>query len=138
MSDSLREQMLRLGLVSVTHDSHSEHKRNAAMEVMPTTVLTPEEEKKISGLTEVDRDLLMREWVSASKLRERTRGPQRYYFDSRAGTVAYLELSEKVIKDLRARALCIVESPAGETWLVPFRDAQRIAIVDKRWIRTGR
>jgi len=73
--------------------------------------------------------------ASGARLDGRHRGPRRWYFVSRGGHVPYIEVSDEGMALLAAGDLALVESPAGEVWLIDGETAAAIAPLDPTWLR---
>ncbi|MCC6624744.1 MAG: hypothetical protein IT385_26070 [Deltaproteobacteria bacterium] len=78
--------------------------------------------------------------AQAGRLEGKFRGGRRWYYVSRRGTVPFLEVNDDAMGRLEGGQAGLVESPAGEVWLVDA-DAARALANDERgggrdWVRS--
>ncbi|MGK0360184.1 MAG: hypothetical protein ACI9U2_002497 [Bradymonadia bacterium] len=154
---SLRDQLLKSGLVSKKQARQSQHKRRvektekggAALEAekaAQTAAVAAQraEQRAADKAREASRnvgkdaqDLQNRvaQIVSGGRARVDDRGNRRFYFETRDARVVYLALSEQQNTDLAEGRMGIVESRAGKVTVVDRDTAQRVAELDSDWIR---
>ncbi len=156
MSD-LREQMLKLGLVSEKQAKAASHKDRVRKKKKgrrgveaDRAARSSEQHARTQEQREQDRsrEAARQETVQSKtagervaaivdsgRLTGRTEGRRRWYFERRDGRVSYLEVTEDVQGRLESRQARIAESPEGALTLVDAEAARRVAELDASWLR---
>ncbi len=84
-----------------------------------------------------ERDIRAEVAVAAARLAETGRGPKRWYFEARDGTVPALDVSAKVFDGLSGGALVVAESPEGERSIITGDAAAAIGQYAPLWLRNS-
>jgi uncharacterized protein YaiL (DUF2058 family) len=156
VSDSLREQLLKAGLVTEQQARQSAHNQRTDRKKQGREVVEAERQarrEKVAAeqqakreadrqreasrrTSAVDRETenRVRQIVTSGKL-ERTRGPRRFYFLTRDDRVPFVEIGDEVGARLERGQAAVAESPEGELTLIDGDSAKRVAELDPTWLR---
>ncbi len=74
--------------------------------------------------------------VREGRVRGKTGGRKRFYYESRDGRVLYLLVSDEVAAALGAAKVAVAEAPDGKVTLVEAGAAASVREMDASWIRT--
>lgn len=88
--------------------------------------------------TPEERVALAREAKSLAKkgrLEGAGRGGLRWYYLSRTGELPWIELQGSLGDKVATGRAAIVEDPSGQSWVVGSETAQKLAEIDRAWIR---
>lgn len=154
---SLRDQMLKAGLVSKKQARQSQHQqrvdkskkgskglaeeraqRRAAAEQRAAEKRAADKQRGQDRNAEAEaRNAQHRiaQIVAGGRARLDDRGNRKFYFETRDGRVLYLAVSEQQSGDLGEGRLGIVESATGKISVVDRETARRVAELDAGWIR---
>ena len=158
MSNSLQEQMLKLGLVDEKQVRDAEQtrrserrpkgqsKRSGARGGRERTrsenarALETARKAALEGRSspEVAKPELQAEVgaiVKAGRWKGQTDGRRRFYFDSRGGRVPYLTLNDDVIGELEKGTAALVESPSDQVSIINADAAVKVMGLDVDWLR---
>ncbi len=156
MSDSLRDQLLKAGLVSEKQARQAAHAQRvdrkqqgrqgveAEREQRKHKVEAEQQAKRESDRAResarrervLDRETenRLRQTIASGRL-EKTRGPRRFYFVTRDDRLPCLEVTDDVAQRLERGGAAITESPEGEWSIVDGDTARRVAEIDPAWLR---
>ena len=67
-----------------------------------------------------------RKVANAGRVEGKTRGNRRWYYTARAGNVPHIDVSDEMATQLEQGLVAIVESPAGDAWLVHAEAAGKL------------
>ena len=129
MTESLRDQMLKLGLISKPESQEVDWHEGSCRD--------PHMVKDLRNLSGEAKDRALEQWAIKSRVDGRRDGGRRYYFESRDGRIPFLELSDEAVKHLAKGEWKVIQSSAGKTWLVKKDIAKSIASVDPAWVRSS-
>ena len=129
MTESLREQMLKLGLLSEPEPQEVDWHEGSGLD--------PNILNELRNLSGEAKDQALEKWAIKSRVDGRRDGGRRYYFESRDGRIPFLELSDGAIKRLVKGELKVIQSSTGKTWLVKSDIAKSIASIDQAWVRSS-
>lgn len=154
---SLRDQLLKAGLVSQKQARQSQHQARVKRKKSGRAGMQAERDAKQAELAaqkaaerqaakarsaaqnaEVDaRGLQNRvsQIVKGGKAKIDERGRRRFYFETRDGRVVYLALGDPENDQLQSGQLGIVESATGKVSVIDRETAARVAELDPEWIR---
>lgn len=154
---SLRDQLLKAGLVSQKQARQSEHQQRVKRKSTGRDGLEAEKAAKqaeIAAQKAADRQAdkaraadqnaavdarnlqnQIAQIVSGGRARVDDRGRRRFFFETRDGRVLYLALGDPENDQLISGQLGIVESESGKVSVIDRATAARVAELDPRWIR---
>lgn len=154
---SLRDQMLKAGLVSKKQARQSQHQRRVEKTKKGSRGLAEERAQKQAAVEQQQakkraqdkqREQARNERTDARNAQQRIgqivaggrkklddRGNRSFYFETRDGRVLYLSVSDQQQGDLVDGRLGIVESPTGKVSVIDRETARRVAELDATWIR---
>ena len=73
--------------------------------------------------------------VKAGRWKGQIDGRRRFYFESRDGRVPYLPLHDEIIVELERGTAALVESPTGQTSIITAEAAVKVMSLDVEWLR---
>lgn len=154
---SLRDQLLKAGLVSQKQARQSKHRQRVERKQKGADGVEAEraarrakaeqareQERAEARARSADANAVedarnlqnqISQIVAGGRTRLDHRGRRRFYFETRDGRVLYLALSDPENDKLQSGQLGIVESDAGKVSVVDRGTAERVAGLDARWIR---
>lgn len=154
---SLRDQLLKAGLVSQKQARQSQHQRRVKRKTEGREGVEAERAAKRAELAaqkaaeraaakarsaarnaETDARSLqnqINQIVKGGKARIDERGRRRFYFETRDERVVYLALGDADNEQLQSGQLAIVESASGKVSVVDRATVARVAELDARWVR---
>lgn len=158
MGDSIKEQLLKMGLVSArqaqaaSRDQHRQRKQkgrkqtaadDAARDAERAARLADERaaDRAREKARQADEDAAAEGWrvaqiAESGRLTGKTNGRKRFYFRARDARLPYVEVDDDTLSMLESGRAAVCESPAGEVTLIDASAAARIAALDPRWLRT--
>jgi uncharacterized protein YaiL (DUF2058 family) len=156
MSDSLRDQLLKAGLISEKQARQAAHTQRVDRKQQGRQGVEAEREQRKQQVEaerqakrEADkareaarRDRVLdretenrlRQIVASGRI-DKTRGPRRFYFLTRDDRLPSVEVSDELAARLERGGAAIVESPEGELTIVDGDAARRVAELDPAWLR---
>ncbi|MEZ4470111.1 MAG: DUF2058 family protein [bacterium] len=154
---SLKDQLLKLGLVSEKQARQSAHEQRVKKKSQGRDGAVAEREQRQQQAEQAqqarrdqDRDRerarqarldaralihQINDVVEGGRLDGRTNGSRRFYYESRDGRVPLLELSDGAFDDLIAGRAAVAESPRGDARLITAEAARKVAALDRVWLR---
>lgn len=157
MGDSIKEQLLKMGLVSaqqarkVGADQHKSRKKKGrkqagAEDAARQADRARDEAERRAGDRErekarhAEQQAAAEVWrvaqiAESGRVSGRTNGPKRFYFEARDGRLPYVEVDPETLGRLEGGRVAVCESPDGAVSLVEAEAAARIAELDRRWLR---
>lgn len=160
MADSLREQMLKLGLVNEKQARQAKHDKRVKNHDRGARGVEAEREAKRRQADEARRAQQQadRDREQARQREESTRegrfrvaqivesgawegpvhGNNRFYYEARDGRIPYLDLSHEANNAVQNGQAAIAEAPNGKATVITADAATRVADIDRTWLRAWR
>ncbi|MCA9527267.1 MAG: DUF2058 family protein [Myxococcales bacterium] len=154
---SLKDQLLKLGLVSEKQARQTAHEQRVKKKTQGREGAAAERDQRQrdaetaqQARREADRDRerarqarqdqkalvhQINDVVEGGKVDGRINGNRRFYYESRDGRVPLIELSDQAFDDLVAGRAALAESPRGEVRVITPDAARKVAALDAAWLR---
>ncbi len=157
MSDSIKEQLLKMGLVSASQaqqastDQRKQRRRKGRKQSgAERAARQAQVERKAAERRDADRrrekarhaeqSAAAEVWrvaqiAESGRLSGKIQGNKRFYFETRDGRLPYVEVDPETLGRLESGRAAVCEAPDGAISLVEAEAAARIAELDGRWLR---
>jgi len=131
MTDSIKEQMLKMGLVTADQVS-AEPRQDRGRNQSGAEPRAGDRPRATQATAEAG---LVARIADSGRLAGKTEGRNRFYFETRDGRVPYIEIGQETVARLASGRAAVCESPEGAVSLVDGEAAARIAALDRGWLR---
>lgn len=157
MGDSIKEQLLKMGLVSAkqaqevgTEQRQSRRRKGRRRSGAEQGARQDERDRRSDAQRQADRSRekarhaeqqaadagwQVAQIADSGRLTGRIEGRKRFYFEARDGRVPYVEVDAETMERLESGRVAVCESPDGKVSLIEGDAAARIAPLDRRWLR---
>lgn len=157
MADSIKEQLLKMGLVSAQQaqqastEKRQTRKRKGRKQSGAERAARQAERDRRDGrrrdadrqrekARHADQQAAAEGWrvgqiADSGRLSGKVEGNKRFYFETRDGRLPYVEVDAETRAALESGRAAVCESPDGAVSLIEGQAAARIAELDRRWLR---
>ncbi len=154
---SIKDQLLKLGLVDEQQTRRAEHQKRVSNKKKGSRGVAEDrrareaqggdarrvrqeadrarEQGREAGRLEHEAQGRVAQIVASGRIKGRTGGPGRFYFEARGERLPYLAANDETVTALGNGRYAIAESPMGEVTLVDAEAAARIRDIDDAWLR---
>ncbi len=157
MADSIKEQLLKMGLVSAKQaqqadtDQRKSRKRKGRKRTSAERAARQDAHDRRDAdqraadrareqARHADQQAEADGWrvgqiAESGRVSGKTSGRKRFYFEARDGRLPYVEVDPETLGRLESGRVAVCESPEGAVSLIEGEAAARIAALDRRWLR---